>query len=95
MPIAIEFYSVSYAYVWYPKYFYRKTILLRAHTILFLSHFSDYCTSKFAVLGFAESLALEMFAMKKNGVKSTIVCPYLVNTGMFEGCETKWVVCIS
>ncbi|KAM3841715.1 epidermal retinol dehydrogenase 2 isoform 1-T3 [Vipera latastei] len=51
---------------------------------------TDYCTSKYAVLGFAESLALEMMAMKKNGVKSTIVCPYLVNTGMFEGCETKW-----
>ncbi|XP_058030970.1 epidermal retinol dehydrogenase 2 isoform X2 [Ahaetulla prasina] len=51
---------------------------------------TDYCTSKFAVLGFAESLALEMLAMKKTGVKSTIVCPYLVNTGMFEGCETKW-----
>ncbi|XP_039207377.1 epidermal retinol dehydrogenase 2 [Crotalus tigris] len=51
---------------------------------------ADYCTSKFAVLGFAESLALEMMVMKKNGVKSTIVCPYLVNTGMFEGCKTKW-----
>lgn len=77
----------------YPKYF-RKNILFHAHTIMFFSHFSDYCTSKYAVLGFAESLALEMMAMKKNGVKSTIVCPYLVNTGMFEGCETKWVVCI-
>ncbi|XP_070603891.1 epidermal retinol dehydrogenase 2 isoform X1 [Erythrolamprus reginae] len=51
---------------------------------------ADYCTSKFAVLGFAESLALEMLAMKKNGVKSTIVCPYLVNTGMLDGCESKW-----
>ncbi|XP_007430283.1 epidermal retinol dehydrogenase 2 [Python bivittatus] len=51
---------------------------------------ADYCTSKFAVLGFAESLASEMLAMKKNGIKSTIVCPYLVNTGMFDGCETKW-----
>ncbi|XP_063155383.1 epidermal retinol dehydrogenase 2 [Candoia aspera] len=51
---------------------------------------ADYCTSKFAVLGLAESLALEMLAMKRNGIKSTIVCPYIVNTGMFDGCETKW-----
>ncbi|XP_030070491.1 epidermal retinol dehydrogenase 2 [Microcaecilia unicolor] len=51
---------------------------------------ADYCASKFAAVGFAESLALEMLALGKNGIKTTIVCPYFINTGMFDGCTTKW-----
>ena len=50
---------------------------------------ADYCSSKFAAVGFAESVALEMIAMKKDGVKTTIVCPSLINTGMFDGCKTQ------
>lgn len=52
---------------------------------------SDYCASKFAAVGFAESVALELLATKKNGVKTTIVCPFFINTGMFDGAITKWV----
>ncbi|XP_042318841.1 epidermal retinol dehydrogenase 2-like [Sceloporus undulatus] len=51
---------------------------------------ADYCASKFAAVGFAESLAVELLSMGKTGVKSTIVCPYFINTGMFDGCQTKW-----
>ncbi|XP_078718835.1 epidermal retinol dehydrogenase 2 [Lampetra fluviatilis] len=51
---------------------------------------ADYCASKFAAVGFAESVALEMLALGKFGVKTTIVCPYFINTGMFNGCATKW-----
>ncbi|TRY87554.1 hypothetical protein DNTS_007104 [Danionella cerebrum] len=51
---------------------------------------ADYCASKFAAVGFAESVALEMIADAKDGVKTTIVCPYFINTGMFDGCGTKW-----
>ncbi|XP_062836420.1 epidermal retinol dehydrogenase 2 isoform X2 [Anolis carolinensis] len=51
---------------------------------------ADYCASKFAAVGFAESLAVEMLTMGKTGIKSTIVCPYFINTGMFDGCQTKW-----
>ncbi|KAM6948901.1 epidermal retinol dehydrogenase 2-like [Aplochiton taeniatus] len=51
---------------------------------------ADYCASKFGAVGFAESVALEMVAMGKDGVKTTIVCPYFINTGMFDGCITKW-----
>ncbi|XP_015209198.1 epidermal retinol dehydrogenase 2 isoform X2 [Lepisosteus oculatus] len=51
---------------------------------------ADYCASKFAAVGFAESVALELEAKKKNGIKTTIVCPYFINTGMFDGCSTKW-----
>ncbi|XP_067108928.1 short chain dehydrogenase/reductase family 16C, member 5a [Osmerus mordax] len=51
---------------------------------------ADYCASKFAAVGFAESVALELLATGKDGVKTTIVCPYFINTGMFDGCQTKW-----
>ncbi|KFM01711.1 Epidermal retinol dehydrogenase 2, partial [Aptenodytes forsteri] len=43
---------------------------------------SDYCASKFAAVGFAESVDYEMRSLGKTGVKTTIVCPYIINTGM-------------
>ncbi|XP_036884461.1 epidermal retinol dehydrogenase 2 [Sturnira hondurensis] len=49
---------------------------------------ADYCASKFAVFGFAESIFMELFAQKITGVKTTIVCPCFIKTGMFEGCTT-------
>ncbi|XP_075272237.1 epidermal retinol dehydrogenase 2 [Opisthocomus hoazin] len=55
-----------------------------------VNRLSDYCASKFAAVGFAESVHLEMRSLQKTGVKTTIVCPYLINTGMFGGCTTKW-----
>ncbi|KAM4551088.1 epidermal retinol dehydrogenase 2-like [Odontesthes bonariensis] len=51
---------------------------------------ADYCASKFAAVGFAESVGLELLATGKDGVKTTIVCPYFINTGMFDGCQTSW-----
>uniref|UniRef100_A0A8C8S5D2 Short chain dehydrogenase/reductase family 16C member 5 n=1 Tax=Pelusios castaneus TaxID=367368 RepID=A0A8C8S5D2_9SAUR len=51
---------------------------------------SDYCASKFAAVGFAETIGLEMLDLGKTGIKTTIVCPYFINTGMFDGCKTKW-----
>lgn len=51
---------------------------------------ADYCASKFAAVGFAESVALELLSAGKDGIKTTIVCPFLINTGLFDGCGTKW-----
>ncbi|XP_015475673.1 epidermal retinol dehydrogenase 2-like [Parus major] len=51
---------------------------------------SDYCASKFAAIGFAESIDMEMRALRKTGVKTTIVCPFAINTGMFDGVKSKW-----
>ncbi|XP_004435815.1 PREDICTED: short-chain dehydrogenase/reductase family 16C member 6-like [Ceratotherium simum simum] len=51
---------------------------------------SDYCASKFAAFGFAESLYLELKVQKKTKIKTTIVCPYFIKTGLFEGCTTKY-----
>ncbi|XP_059671279.1 epidermal retinol dehydrogenase 2 isoform X1 [Gavia stellata] len=55
-----------------------------------VNRLSDYCASKFAAVGFAESVDLEMRDLGKSGVKTTIVCPYFINTGMFDGCRSKW-----
>ncbi|XP_066537939.1 epidermal retinol dehydrogenase 2 [Hoplias malabaricus] len=55
-----------------------------------VSGLADYCASKFAAVGFAESVGLELLAAGCDGVKTTIVCPFFINTGMFDGANTKW-----
>lgn len=49
----------------------------------------DYCASKFGAIGFHESLSHELKAADKDGIKMTLVCPFLVDTGMFEGCKIR------
>ncbi len=49
----------------------------------------DYCASKFAAVGFEESLRHELVKMNKSGVKTTLVCPYYINTGMFDGAKSE------
>ncbi|KAM9198164.1 LOW QUALITY PROTEIN: short-chain dehydrogenase/reductase family 16C member 6-like [Dugong dugon] len=51
---------------------------------------ADYCASKFAAIGTAESIFLELNFQRKSKVKTTIICPYFIKTGMFEGCTTKY-----
>ncbi|NXB32834.1 RDHE2 dehydrogenase, partial [Eulacestoma nigropectus] len=55
-----------------------------------VSQLSDYCASKFAAAGFAESIDMEMRTLRKTGVKTTIVYPFVINTGMFDGLKTRW-----
>ncbi|NXK38155.1 RDHE2 dehydrogenase, partial [Piprites chloris] len=55
-----------------------------------VTRLSDYCASKFAAVGFAESIDVEMRSLGKTGIKTTTVCPYIINTGMFDGVKTKW-----
>lgn len=50
---------------------------------------TDYSASKWAAVGFAESLRAEM-KKYRTGVTSLVVCPYYVSTGMFEGVRTKF-----
>ena len=54
----------------------------------------DYCTSKFAAVGFDESLRFELEHLGKDGIHTTVVCPYFINTGMFEGSKTRYGTCI-
>lgn len=55
---------------------------------------ADYCSSKFAAVGFEESIRNELQAAGKDGVKTTLVCPYLISTGMFHGCQVRfpWIL---
>lgn len=46
-----------------------------------------YAASKWAALGWSDSLRLEMKKMKKN-IGVTTVTPYYINTGMFEGVKS-------
>ena len=46
---------------------------------------STYAASKWAVLGFSESIRLEMAEQGRRHVGVTAVCPGYVGTGMFEG----------
>ncbi len=50
---------------------------------------TDYSASKFAHIGFDESLRMELKQMKKN-IHTTIVTPYFINTGMFDGVKSRF-----
>lgn len=49
----------------------------------------DYCSSKFAAVGFDEALRREL-AKEKINVKTTCICPFYINTGMFLGAQSKF-----
>jgi NAD(P)-dependent dehydrogenase (short-subunit alcohol dehydrogenase family) len=46
-----------------------------------------YAASKWAVIGWSDSVRLELSQAGAGHVKVTTVCPYYVNTGMFEGAK--------
>lgn len=49
----------------------------------------DYCSSKFAAVGFDESLRTELKRLKSK-VQTTVVCPFYIHTGMFAGVKTRF-----
>lgn len=50
---------------------------------------TDYSASKHAAVGFDESLRMEL-QQTAPGVITTVVCPYYIDTGMFEGVRTRF-----
>lgn len=48
---------------------------------------TDYSASKFAAIGFMESLRAEL-RKQRSRVRTLVVCPYYTNTGMFAGVRT-------
>lgn len=50
---------------------------------------AEYCASKFAAFGFDEALRMELRSMK-SGITTTVVCPFFINTGMFDGVKTRF-----
>ncbi len=47
-----------------------------------------YAASKWAVIGWSDSLRLELKQAEHDHVTVTTVCPYYVNTGMFDGAKS-------
>ena len=54
----------------------------------------DYCSSKFGAVGFQESLHMELKAINTD-INTTVVCPYYINTGMFDGVQTRCIFSVS
>lgn len=51
----------------------------------------DYCSSKFAAVGFDEALRLELELLGSN-VQTSCICPYFIqSTGMFDDVNSRWV----
>jgi all-trans-retinol dehydrogenase (NAD+) len=48
---------------------------------------TDYSASKHAAVGFDESLRMELRRMGSR-LRTTVVCPYYIDTGMFEGASS-------
>jgi all-trans-retinol dehydrogenase (NAD+) len=52
----------------------------------------DYCASKYAAVGFDEALRNELKCDEATkNLNTTLVCPYYINTGMFDGVASKIV----
>ncbi len=54
-----------------------------------VSKLTDYSASKFAAVGFDESLRNEMRRVAPN-VRTTVICPFFIDTGMFKGAKTRF-----
>lgn len=50
---------------------------------------ADYSASKWAAVGFDEALRMELRRIGP-GVRTTVVCPYFIDTGMFRGVKTRF-----
>jgi all-trans-retinol dehydrogenase (NAD+) len=51
---------------------------------------TDYSASKHAAIGFTESLRVELKRAGHSGVKTTIVEPFYMDTGMMEGVKSRF-----
>jgi short-subunit dehydrogenase len=54
-------------------------------------HMASYVASKWAVIGFTESLRLEMQEAGLDGIKFMTFCPSYVQTGMFRGAKPPFL----
>uniref|UniRef100_H2ZIJ8 Short-chain dehydrogenase/reductase 3 n=1 Tax=Ciona savignyi TaxID=51511 RepID=H2ZIJ8_CIOSA len=50
----------------------------------------DYCSSKHAAVGLHNSIFFDLQNAEKYGIKTTLICPYLIDTGMFNGVHVKY-----
>ena len=53
----------------------------------------DYCSSKYAALGFSETLQIELAKRGMDDlIQTSVVCPFFINTGMFDGTSTGTIL---
>jgi all-trans-retinol dehydrogenase (NAD+) len=60
-----------------------------ASGLIGVAKLSDYAASKWAAIGFDESLRVEL-RKTAPAIKTTVVCPYYVDTGMFHGVRSRF-----
>ncbi len=60
-----------------------------ASGLIGVAKLSAYVASKWATVGFDESLRMEL-RRRAPRVRTTVVCPFYVNTGMFRGVKTRF-----
>ncbi len=86
------------AYFWTTKAFLPSMIknksgficnIVSASALIGVYKLTDYASSKSAAFGFDESLRMEI-QRNQWPVKNLVVCPYYINTGMFDGVKTKF-----
>ena len=63
--------------------------LASAAGLVGVAKLADYSASKFAAVGFDEALRAEL-KKKAPGVKTTVICPFYITTGMFAGVKTRF-----
>lgn len=57
-----------------------------------MSKLVDYCSSKFAAVGFDEAIRLELESLGSQDVLTTCICPFFIQaTGMFDDVDSRWV----
>lgn len=64
-------------------------VLLTYVGYFFFLHFSDYAGSKYAIIGMMEALDSELHHAGKQGIRTTIICPYFINTELDKGFQTQ------
>jgi all-trans-retinol dehydrogenase (NAD+) len=60
-----------------------------ASGLIGVARLADYAASKWAAMGFDESLRAEL-RRRAPGVLTTVVCPFYINTGMFRGVRSRF-----
>lgn len=60
-----------------------------AASLVGVTGLADYSASKFAAFGFHEAIRTEI-RKKKLSIRTTVVCPFFINTGMFDGVKTRF-----
>lgn len=67
----------------------RIVTVASAAGIIGVTGLADYSASKFAAFGFHEAIRMEL-RKRRSRVATTVVCPFFINTGMFDGVKTRF-----